>query len=224
MTCKAHADREGGPDPPHAHEQQAIEKDERALAHIVEIASVHLGGTRRVVLGQGCDQFRKEITEDEAREIFRNLLFPSLAGFAGEIVECANALCRKERGFLKEQDEQAQSAIRRQPIVDAFDQVELVAGQLQGLGEIDLQKILGDRERALQIKTPDSAIGENAEPDRVVGLNIDPTQILEHLRRGDTLFAGIPFVGAIRGSIPAFRLEHGQTMLETLPLLGFADG
>jgi hypothetical protein len=44
------------------------------------------------------------------------------------------------------------------------------------------------------------------------------------LRRGDTLFAGIPLVGAIQGSIPAFRLEHGQTMLETLPLLGFTDG
>ncbi len=147
-----------------------------------------------------------------------------LPDFARDVVEGATgvalALDGQERCLLEHQDKEAQRVVGRQARIGAVDEIRLVARQLQGPREIDLEEVLRHREGALEVEAPLDPVGEDAEPDLAAGLHIDPGEVLQHLGGGRTL-VGAGGAGAVEVVVPALGLQDGEAVLEALPLLRF---
>src|ERR1700744_2945415 len=87
-------------------------------------------------------------------------------------MERAWALRGEKCSFAEEENEKAQAAIRRNTRIGEIDKIELVTGQLKGLGEIKFKKIFRDRKGALEIEPPDVTVRQNAQPNLIIRLNI----------------------------------------------------
>ena len=126
------------------------------MAHLIEI-----GLRRQVDGGIGSDLARRvgerlKDIENGVRKVFGDLALPISALTQGEAVECLRR-CPARRLQVRTKQKQLKRMITPIPVVGEnvgalVQKIEFTARQVERLAQIDFQKILGYRQRALQIR------------------------------------------------------------------------
>ena len=197
------------------HEEQAVQKHQSGLAHLVQIrqgelrapklAQAHRLGLRVHVAARQCvGELRKNIGKHARAQILRDTLFVQ-ARFVERVgvetaVGAVPALWQK-RAARKEQVKQLQRVGRLQRV-----QVARNARHTQRLRHVHLKKIFRARTCVLPIQAPDIAIGQNAPFHRPVGHHIGAAQVAQHLARRRVGVGGLAAVAPVQGPQPALGL------------------
>ena len=105
-------------------------------------------------------------------------------------------------------------------LVGKIKQVERMVRQFERLGQVDLKKILGDGEGALEVEAPLLAVREQTHPHFPRGLHIDAAEVLQHLRRW---YAIVALRCAVECTFPSLGLQNSKAVLESFPLIRLSD-
>ena len=99
------------------------------------------------------------------------------------------------------------------------EQPVVVAGDVQGGGQVDLKEPFRDRTRALIVKPPMRAVGQDTPAHSACRKVVRAAQVAKHLRGR----CHSPIRGSVERSKPAFGLHHYGTNGVARPLLRYTD-
>ena len=196
-------------------EEQAVEQDQRGLAHLRQ-RRVRRGG------GDGAGELREDPLEDLGGEIAGDALLVEAAFVDGVTVKA-------RRPFRVGQEGRAPERQREdlEPVAAGFRRGgEQVAARRRGVEErrqIELEELLGDGARALPVEPPAGAVGEDAPAQRAFRQVLHPPQVAEHLGRGRG-FLAVPARAAVERAPPALGFDQRRAQPVALPLLGQGVG
>ena len=135
-------------------EQQPVEQDQRGLAHFEQ-------GRLRRGSGDRTGELGEDLTEDQLGEIGGNALLVEATFLDGALMEGPLVYRAGQEGLAPEDQREELEAVAPFRIVEGEEAV-VVAGEVEDRREIDLEKLLGHRARALIIEPPARAVGESA--------------------------------------------------------------
>ena len=169
-------------------EEEAVEEDERGLAHVFQFGATFAG--------EGANQGGIDAFEDDAGEVLRDLLFVAAAFGEGVFEEaCLRALLRAEGGTSEEQAEGAQAVFVLR--VDERFKIDFVVAAGAGAG-------------AAVVESPDAAVGEDAPADAAVRADVGGGEIAQELGMGRAGAAAIVVVACVEGESEAFAFGDGE--------------
>ena len=185
-------------------EQEAVERDQRRLAHFGQRRGGRGGG-------DGPGERRKHPLENQPRDVRGDplLVEPSLVD--GAPVESAR-IRRAGQESLAPEDKREDL----EPMAALVVGEALCAGER---GEIELEELFRHRARALMVEAPDRAVGKDAPAQLAARYVIDAAEIAEHLRRGRR-FRPVRFGAPVERQAPALRLDDGDAVFVTPPRFG----
>jgi hypothetical protein len=122
-----------------------------------------------------------------------------------------------EQGREQLEDVRAPDGIVGEGVGPLVEQIGSAARAIEHLPEIDLEKVLRDRQGALEVEPPVAAVGEDAPAQAAGGHVVHPAQVAQHLRGGHAVLALAAGVLAIENPVPALRLDDAEPMPEAPP-------
>lgn len=137
---------------------------------------------------------------------------------------CVVPRLRQKRFALKEQVEQTQRVV-------GFDlaQLTLNAGHPASGSQVDFEKLLGPRARALPVQPPHRAVGQHAPLNGFVRHRFGAAQIAQHLSRRRVRVERLGAVAAVERAQPALGFQNRQAVAIALVVFqwesrGLGDG
>ena len=191
-------------------EEEAVEQDERGLAHLRQ-RRVRRGG------GDGAGELREDPLEDLGGEIAGDALLVEAAFVDGVAVETRRPFRAGQEGRAPEDQRED-----LQPVAAGFRRrgEQVAAGRRGGeeRRQVDLEELLGDGARALPVEPPAGAVGEDAPAQPALRQVLHPAQVAEHLGRRRGLLA-VHAGAAVERAPPALGFDQRRAQRVAPPLL-----
>ena len=204
------------------HEQDAVEQDQRRLAQLGQIVRPACPVGHGIGLGQAIGQLGEHLVEHLVGQVVSDARFPLLALLQGDRVEAGTRFRGQERLPPEQDDEQLEGVAtlgghRLFVAAAPIEQVQFAARQVEGLAEVDLQEVFGDRQGALEIEPPAAAVGQDPPTQPAFGNVVDPAQVAQHLGGGHAVLAlGLP----IQDEVPLLGFHQTDAVAKSLPGIG----
>ena len=177
-------------------EQQPVEQDQRRVPHLAERGVAGAGG-------DGADERREHLAEDDFREVGGDLLFEEPAAFEGAVEDVLPVGVAPVEGVAPEEEDEEGEGVggllgggreeRRRPAERRF--------------EVHLEELVGDRAGVGVVEPPAGAVREDAPAEPTAGDDARLGEVAEHLGGGgDAVGAG----GAVEVEAPALGLDEAD--------------
>ena len=193
------------------YEQEAVEQDQRGIAHL---------GQWRVGrgMGDGAGKVGKDLSEDQAGEAGGHPLLMEAAFLDGALVKRPLVGGVGQEGVPPEHQCEQPQPMAAATAVEG-EQAVVVAGQVEHGGQVEFEELFRDGEGALVVETPLPAVGQDAPAQPARCEIVDAPQVPQHLGGRRRLFAATARA-AVERAKQALRLDDRKPERVAFPLLG----